>query len=390
VNMGFFFDERVNVKPRSKILMLIDNFDQGGAQTLLIDLVNGLNKKKFEIIIVSLRKGTAFFDQLEDVEAQIINLSGGKYSPLKLWRLIQLIRREKVNIVHTHLTAARFLGVIAGYLGGARKIFSHDHSGDEYLRKNYFFAKWLLYPLDRILMFFTDQILAVSESNAIFNVKCKKFPTRKVTLCHNWIDADRFSPDLLDRRAFRKLWKISENTFVVGAVGRLSHQKGYRFLVEAAAEILNNAPGTVFVIVGAGEELQHLKDLVYTLEIDSAFRFPGFVSEIEKVYSAFDLFVLPSLYEPFGLVVLEAMAAGLPVVASATGGVVEIVEDRNTGILVPPGDSAALARGIADIMEHRETVAEPMIARAKKMLQSKFDRKTAIARIESLYRDVPL
>ena len=125
--------------------------------------------------------------------------------------------------------------------------------------------------------------------------------------------------------------------------------------------------------------------MVQALDIDHAFRFPGFVLEVERVYPVFDLFVLPSVYEPFGLVVLEAMAAGLPVVASATGGVVEIIEDKINGLLVPPGNSKALAQGIVNLMENLDELAKPMAAKAKQLVMDRFDRNAAIARIESLY-----
>ena len=373
------------IEAKCKILMLIDNFDPGGAQTLLIDLVKGLDKNKFEVFIIPLRKPEAFTDALANSGARIVDLSGGKYNPFKLLSLVRLIRNERVDVVHTHLTASRFLGVIAGFLGGAKKIFSHDHSGDEYLRKRKWTAKLVLYPFDRMLMSFTDQVLAVSEAIAAFNVDYKKIPEQKVTICHNWIDVGRFSPDPNDRRELRLIWQIPESAFVVGAVGRLSSQKGYRYLVEAAAEILAVAPKTVFVVVGSGEEFLPLKQMVQALDIDHAFRFPGFVSEVERVYPVFDLFVLPSVYEPFGLVVLEAMAAGLPVVASATGGVVEIIEDKLNGLLVPPGNSKALAQGIVNLMENMEALAKPMAARAKQLVRDRFDRNAAISRIESLY-----
>jgi glycosyltransferase involved in cell wall biosynthesis len=373
------------IVPKSKIMMVIDNFDPGGAQTLLIDLVKGLNKDKFDIDIVTLRKPEAFFDALANSAANVIELSGGKYNPFKFLSLIRLIKNNRVDVIHTHLTASRFLGVVAGSLGGAKRIFSHDHSGDEYLRKNKWMAKLVIYPLDRILMRFTDRILAVSEATANFNISYKKIPRQKVSVFPNWIDVSRFLPDPNDRQELRQLWQIPESAFVVGSVGRLSCQKGYRYLVEAAAEILAEAPETVFVIVGAGEELLLLKQLAQFHGVYHAFRFPGFISEVERVYPVFDLFCLPSLYEPFGLVVLEAMAAGLPVVASATGGVVEIVEDGHNGLLVSPGDTKALARGILTLMEHWVSLAEPMVTKAKQLVTTRFDRKSAIARIESLY-----
>ena len=370
---------------RKKILMVIDNFDPGGAQTLLLDLVRCLDRRKFEIIIVSLRKPRAHVDALADSGATVVVLRGGKYNPLKLVSLVRLIRKERVEVVHTHLMGSRLLGVIAGRLGGAKKIFSHDHSGDEYLRRKNRLARRLIYPLDRLLMRFTDRILAVSKSVAEFNVNYKQIPGEKVLVINNWIDVDRFFPQSNHRGDFRQRWQIPEQAFVVGSVGRLSRQKGHCHLVEAASRILPKYPETIFVVVGEGEERAALVRLAQDLGVAQAFRLPGFIAEMERVYPVFDLFVLPSLYEPFGLVVLEAMAAGLPVVASATGGVVEIIEDRGNGLLVPPGDAAALAKGILYLLEHRDSVAESMAEQARRLVRTRFDRKGAIDRIEALY-----
>ena len=218
------------------------------------------------MFITSLRKPEAFTDALANSGARIVNLSGGKYNPFKLLSLVKLIRNEHVDVVHTHLTASRFLGVIAGFFGGAKRIFSHDHSGDEYLRKRKWTAKLVLYPLDRMLMSCTDQVLAVSEAIVAFNVDCKKIPKQKVTICHNWIDVGRFSPDLNDRRELRLIWQIPESAFVVGAVGRLSSQKGYRYLVEAAAEV-------VAVEAAAAAVHQSLRNLAAAVEAVAAVAF---------------------------------------------------------------------------------------------------------------------
>lgn len=373
------------VQSRCKVLMVIDNFDPGGAQTLLLDLARGLDRERFEVLIAPLRQPRAYAEALADCGARVIPLRGGKFNPFKLFGLIWLIHRERVDVVHTHLMASRLLGVVAGRLAGAGKIFSHDHSGDEYLRRKQRLARWLIYPLDRLLMRFTDRILAVSESVAEFNVRFKNIPAGKVSVLHNWIDLERFSPRSAERSTLRRLWGLPEDAFVVGSVGRLSGQKGYRYLVEAAPRILSGRPDTVFVVVGEGEDRGALERLAATLGVARSFRFPGFMVEVENAYPVFDLFVLPSIYEPFGLAVLEAMAAGLTVVAAATGGLREIVEDETTGLLVPPGDAEALARGVLHLMEHWESSARPMAERGRQQVHRRFGRQGAIARIEALY-----
>ncbi len=316
----------------TKILMIIDNLDQGGAQTLLVDLVTGINRSHFEPLVCSLRNSqSCFFDSFEAAGVKVFQLGYGRLSPLKLFQLLRLIKKERVEIVHTHLTASRIIGVLAGKLSGVKKIVSHDHSGDEFLHKNPFLALYVLYPLDRFLMRFTDYLFCVSKATALFNVDLKRIPPEKVEIVHNWIDAERFLFSKRCRDELRKSWFIPEDSIVVGSVGRLSEQKGFRYLIEAAPVILKKCPNAIFVIVGDGDERQTLEDLAVELNVRDRIYFQAFMPDIEKAYSAFDFFVLPSIYEPFGLVVLEAMAAGVPVIAADVGGVPEIIQNKVTG-----------------------------------------------------------
>ncbi len=375
-----------NITP-TKVLMIIDNLDQGGAQTLLVDLVTGINRANFQPLVCSLRNSSPeFLYFFEKAGVKVFQLGAGRLNPLKLIRLLRLIKKERIEVVHTHLTASRIIGVLAGKLGGVKKIFSHDHSGDEFLRKYPLLARYLLYPLDRLFMSFTERLFCVSGVIGRFNIRVKGIRPEKVEVVYNWIDAERFTSSPRWHDELRSRWQIPAGALVVGSVGRLSEEKGLRYLIKAAPIILEKCSQVFFVLVGDGGERQALEDLAVKLNVHKRIIFQGFMPDVEKAYSAFDVFVLPSVYETFGLVVLEAMTAGVPVVASATGGVVEILEDKHNGFLVPPRDKKALAAGVVNLIEHRETMAGPMVAKAKQLVKDKFDRKVAIDRIESFYR----
>jgi glycosyltransferase involved in cell wall biosynthesis len=370
--------------------MIIDHLGSGGAQTLLIDLVRGLNRDRFEPLVCSLRCSKAHGVSLDHTEVKLVQLRGGRFNPLKVFQLIQLVRQGRIDVVHTHLTASRILGTIAGKLGGAKRILCHDHSSDEYLQKYPSVARFVLYPLDRLLMRFTDKVFAVSEATTKFNVEVKKIPKQKVELLHNWIDVERFSGTHGRGHRLRERWNIPREACVIGSVGRLGAQKDYRSLMRAAPHILCKHPQTYFVIVGEGDEREALERLTDELQIREAIRLPGFMSEVEQAYSAFDIFTLPSIYEPFGLVILEAMASGCPVIATRVGGIPEIIRDEVDGILVPPQNPELLARAINRLIAD-DRLRTRLAEAGKESVHAGFAKSRAIRRLEEEYeKAVPL
>ena len=144
--------------------MVIDHLDAGGAQTLLVDLVAGLDKLRFDVMVCALRESTQYVKAVENAGGRVFMLGRSRWNPLKVLSLVKLVHREQVDIVHTHLTAARIAGGLAGKLGGAKAVFAHDHSGDEYLQKSPWLARTVLYPLDRLLARYTEKIFVVSKA----------------------------------------------------------------------------------------------------------------------------------------------------------------------------------------------------------------------------------
>lgn len=370
---------------RKKILMVIDHLDAGGAQTLLVDLVTGLDKERFDVLVCSLRKSSQFVAALEKAGARVVVLQQKKYNPLKFFRLLRLIRQEKVDIIHTHLTAARIFGVAAGVAGRVAKIYSHDHSGDEYLRKSPVIAKWILFPLDRFLARWTEKVFAVSQNTCEFNLQIKRIDPQKVIWAPNWIDYARFSGHGRSRQETRRKWCLSESQVVVGTVGRLDEQKGHCYLIDAFPGILEKHPDVVLVFVGDGPLRARLEHQACQRGVFDACHFVGFVEDIETAYPAFDLFVLSSIYEPFGLVLLEAMASCVPVVASDVDGVPEFVDHGKNGFLVPAKDPVAITEAVCRLIEEKETVTS-FVASAREMVLRRYDRQIGLARILEHYR----
>ncbi|OGQ81769.1 MAG: hypothetical protein A3F90_13515 [Deltaproteobacteria bacterium RIFCSPLOWO2_12_FULL_60_19] len=145
---------------------------------------------------------------------------------------------------------------------------------------------------------------------------------------------------------------------VVGMVAALEERKGHRFLVEAAAELKREGQRLHYKVAGNGPEREKLRELAVALGLQEEIEFVGFVSDVAAFLASIDLFVLPSLFEGLGVAALEAMAAGKPVIATEVGGLSELVEDRRTGLVVPPGDAHALARAIGELVSQDDLMRE--------------------------------
>jgi len=203
--------------------------------------------------------------------------------------------------------------------------------------------------LERTLMRYADHVVTVSEAMRRELISTGIDPNR-VTAVHNSINPPAAPPNSLLKTTARRRLGLPENALVVGSVGRLSPEKGHAYLLEAAAKLNGSAPGFVLVLIGDGPEKENLSNLCSSLKISDRVRLVGFASDAGELIAAFDILALPSLSEGLPNVVLEAYAKAVPVVASAVGGVPEVVRHGETGLLVAPKDSDALASAIAKLL----------------------------------------
>lgn len=260
--------------------------------------------------------------------------------------LLQLIRQHKPDVVHFHFVNLLSLDVaMAALFGGTRIVFS-EHSSNPVARKR---------PLKRMALFAAKKLFAaavdrvVAPSNYV-NARLvgEGLPTGKIRTIWNGVNVDRFRRpvSVADVRA---KYGLDPSAMLVASSALLIPEKGIGFLIEAAREVVRTSPDVQFVHIGDGPRLQEYRDRVASLGLENHFKFAGLLNlaEIAPLVSSADVFTLPCVWgEAFSLVVLEAMAAGKPVIATRIGGNMEAVEDGRSGILVPPGDPAALAAAI--------------------------------------------
>jgi len=324
------------------ILHVIYSLEIGGAEMDLVAKAKALVEEYgYHIAIACLLRRGELAEEAERNGIGIIGpVMGGKSDVRVIPRLVRIMRSDKFDVVHTHMFASNFLGRVAAMLAGVPVIVSTVQLIAER-------EKWWEMLLDRALQFKTDMMIASSEAVRRSFIK-RGIREDKIITIHNGIDFSKF--DGLDkaeaRDKIRKEFSLNNSTFLVGTVARLQPVKGVEYLIEAAKYVLESIPNTRFLIVGEGPQKAELIHKVHQLNLSSDVIFAGMRGDIPAILSALDLFVLPSLSEALGIAVIEALATGVPVVATNVGGVPEIVEDRKTGLLVPPKDPLSLAKAI--------------------------------------------
>ncbi|WHZ29214.1 MAG: hypothetical protein OJF51_004015 [Nitrospira sp.] len=333
--------------PKQTILHLSTTSGPGGAERVISSLSSSLNTEGRRVMVALFRPGwlQTECERLE-VETIIMPLSG----PLHLgwfFNCLRLIRRERVALIHAHEFSAIVYGWIVSRL--ARIPFIGTIHG-----KNYFWEKARRRAAYRIIAR-TAMLVAVSEDLKRFVVERVGIPADRIKVIYNGVTPGPPVNDAEVERCRLELG-IQGGDIVLGSVGSLYPVKGHTFLLEAMPTVLKRFPNTVLIIAGRGELEVPLKDQAKRLGIEQNIRLLGMRQDIPRLLALMDVFVLPSLSEGLSMALLEAMAAGKPVVATRVGGNPELVEEGKTGMLVTAEDAAELAASLMKMLEEPTTM----------------------------------
>lgn len=217
-------------------------------------------------------------------------------------------------------------------------------------------------------------------------IEVNRFPPEKIVSIPTGVDMERFNPDRV-KENIREELGIDQDAPLVGNISIIRTEKGYPYFLEAAQEILKVKPKTKFLIVGHEPKGDTLAQAVKRQGLEGEVIMPGLRKDIPQVLATLDVFVLSSLREGVPQGVTQALAMEKPVVATNVGGIPEIVKNNQTGLLVPPTNSRALARAILELLEDREK-AERLGRNGRKLIEEKFSQETMIEKIEDLYREL--
>jgi sugar transferase (PEP-CTERM/EpsH1 system associated) len=364
-----------------KILYLNHCMAMGGIENMIVDFTRLLPVDEFEPHVAVFDGGGSLEAVLKDRHVPVHWLDKHEGIDLGLvLRLRRLLRSQGIQVVHSNNYSAWLYACLASRgLRGLTHVHT-EHSGVDSFRRRYAAERWLSR--------FTTCVVAVSKHVHDVMIEEIGISPQRVRLIYNGVDTARFCPHAQDRESLRHNLQIPPDMAAIGIVARLARIKNHEVLLRAYAK-LRAAPEkkTRLVIVGDGPERASLEELSRQLGIAGDVSFLGERRDTPGLLSAFDIYVLPSFSEGMNLTLLEAMGAGLPVVASRVGGNVEIVEDGNTGYLFPSGNVDALSELLGRLVSEPERRVQMGQSGRERVLRQ-FDQRVMMQHYLSLYRGV--
>jgi glycosyltransferase involved in cell wall biosynthesis len=366
--------ERINV------LYVIWSLQTGGAERVVADLARVLDRTRFRPMVCCLNFKGRLAEELEAEGIPVFALDKKpKLDPGVLFKLVALMRREKVDVVHTHLWTSSFWGRLAASIAGVPVVVVTEHNLDLWRRAPHFLS-------DRLLGRWTDAWIFVSrEVDAFYRARLPGRGSDFHTV-HNGVDLASLGQAAGAAARVKQAMGLPAGTRVVGVVGRLEARKGHRFFLEAMKTVLAEEPDTIGVVIGEGKERAALALQHEALGLQDGVRLVGYWASVAEALSVIDVFVLPSLMEGHPIALLEAMAAGKAVVATSVGGNGEAVADGVTGLLVPPADPAALAEATLALLRDPARAAR-MGEAGRAAVRERFSLEAAVRANEQIYLD---
>lgn len=363
------------MKSTRTILYLSTSSGPGGAERVISNLACSLDPDRYRTILCLFRPGwIQEHTESRGVRTHIIPTHG-----MTDWRWAlqfkQLLRQEQVDLIHGHEFDANVQGTFVAALSGI-PLVATVHG------KNYFWEK-LRRRLAYRWVSRRATMVAVSENLKQFIVEKVGVDQDRIKVVYNGVAALPRC-EKADADACRKELGLPKNSQVVGVVGNLYSVKGHQYLIEGIPAVLQKCPNTSFVFAGRGELEAQLKEQVHRLGLDKRVHFLGLRQDISRILALLDVFVLPSLSEGLSMAILEAMIAGKPVVATQVGGNPELVLDGETGFLIPPRDSQALASSLVMLLTNKLQAVQ-FGERGKRRAQGQFSLETMVQTYQTLY-----
>lgn len=363
------------------MLLLTVGLTVGGTEGQLFELASRLDSRRFSVLVCSLKGEGPVARAMRERGVRVVTLNGcGAWDIRVLSRLFRLIRQERPEILHAFLGFANLAASLIGRLLGVPVIIWSYRDVEVWKTK----AHWLV---DRLAVRWADAITCCSDAVRQFVLARMNGQAPKFSTIHNGVDFETFNRS---RAVSRAELNLREGGFVIGTVSRLDEpKKGLAVMLRALADLAgqDGIPAWQWLLVGDGPARDRLRSLASELGLSGQVLFAGMRDDVASVLPVMDIFVCPSLYEGFGIAIVEAMAAGRPVVASAVGGIPEIVVHEDTGLLVPPGDAAALAGALATLLTHPGQ-ARAMGARGQARARERFSIETAVQQHQQLYESL--
>ncbi len=372
----------------AKIFFYTDTPIYGGAERHMTLLAKNLNPEKYQVSVIfsDFKQLNGWQEELKNAGIPFKKLKvAHKHDPRHYLQLKKILKAEKPEILHLHLWnpgSCRYAFFAAD--PKITKIVATEHDPFPIRGFKKSFKKKCLKK--------TSHTIAVSNANKEYLIREYPELKTKISAIHNGIDLASFEKELYrfstqDKARIRHLlFKAAPETFIIITLAALHPRKGLKYLIQAFKEVHQAIPESKLIILGEGPQKNELEKLIKTLGLIDDVILSGFQKNIPRILKSSDLFVLPSIKEAFGLVLLEAMAAQIPIIATQVGGIPEIIQNHKNGELVPPADSKALADKIIEL--HKNKAQRGKNAFLGNHEVKKFDAKDMAAKTEKVYDSV--
>jgi glycosyltransferase involved in cell wall biosynthesis len=386
--------QKIEENSKIHLLHLVEGLGMGGAEVLLIQYIKSLGMRDYKHFVYGFGRGGPM---KEKIEALGVNVYMGKRrahikQPIRfithllslLRDLMTFIKSNRIQLIQSHLSHANKLAVLVGKLAGV-PAFPTIHNTMEFVdrRSRWDFRVYINKAVDWFIFPMADQILAVSQE--IKEIVHQKFRVKnsKIMVLKNGIV---FDDSLSIPVNLEKEFSISNNTLKILAVGRLSYQKAMEVIVKAAAELVKHGLRNLLVmIVGEGEERIRLKNLIRDLDVENNVKLLGIRHDVIELMRASDMFLMPSRYEGLSIAMIEAMACGLPIIASDAPGLKTYITHGENGLLFPIEDHKAMAKCILQLSEDGN-IRETLSLGARESFEKEYNMRKNIKSLDMFFR----
>jgi glycosyltransferase involved in cell wall biosynthesis len=367
---------------RHNLCLFTNRFGHGGTEHQFAELASRINQDKYDIVVACFSRKGEFYEKVAGASLPVFEVSRGRWFEANTlrsaWAWMRMVRLRRIELVHTFdYYTNLFAGPLTRMAGVPLLVTSRRDTGTMYTARQ----RWAV----RQVFLQSDRVVVNSEAarQSLLQEDC---PSPLVRVVRNGVDLGRYHSNG-NRQSGRRRWGWSDESQLIGLIANLRPEKGHRILLNAVPKVIQRYPLAHFLLVGPGPLEGELRDYVMTHGLTPYVSFLGDFDEIPELLASLDIVVLPSTSESLPNAVLEAMSAGRPVIASAVGGCTELIEQGRTGLLVPPGDSHALADQILLLLARPELRADLGRA-ARKHAESEFTFNLAVKRLEAVYDEL--
>ncbi len=372
---------------RPRILFIHPSLEYGGAEDQRLTILKHVNRDKYDISICCLEKVGDIGKQIEEIGFKVhcLNKPSNPYNILTTFSLFRYLLENRYDIVQTSLFNANFHGRIAAKLAGIPHIISEEHS--EHYQYNT--AKFLPYIwADKILSMFTDRIICCSNSVMDSISELEGLPKDKLQAILSVVNFSKLKITI-DKKEMRHRLGLNNSDIVLGNIATISPRKGHGILIKAFKLIRDMLPNVKLVIAGREDPQtkEGLLKLIKEFNLSKDIVFLGKQENLANVFNIMDIFILSSFIEGIPLTVVEAMYMNIPVIVTDVGGLREIIEDGETGIIVPSNDSQSIAKAAHDLLSNTNKIAN-IVRNAKASALNRFIPQRYVSELEKCYDSI--